>query len=69
MDWTKMRFSAAWAAKRQERLQATLGEERYRDLEAAVLWGLGARIRDVQAVRGLGRSSLYAHLAGVLTGT
>jgi len=69
MDWTKMRFSVAWAAKRQERLQATLGEERYRDLEAVVLWGLGARIRDVQAVRGLGRSSLYAHLAGVLTDT
>jgi hypothetical protein len=69
MDWTKMRFSVAWAAKRQERLQATLGEERYRDLEAAVLWGLGARIRDVQAVRGLGRSSLYEHLAGVLTDT
>jgi len=52
MDWIKMRFSAAWAAKRQERLKAALGEEKYRDLEAAVLWGLGARAQDVQAVRG-----------------
>jgi len=67
MDWANMRFSAAWAAKRQERLQAVLGEEKYRDLEAAVLWGLGARAQDVQAVRGLGRSSLYEHLAGLLT--
>lgn len=69
MDWAKMRFSAAWATKRQERLKATLGEEEYRDLEAAVLWGLGARIRDVQAVRGLGRSSLYEHLIRLLTDT
>jgi hypothetical protein len=54
MDWDKMRFSAAWAAKHQERLKAALGEEKYRDMEAAVLLGLGARIRDMQAVRGLG---------------
>ena len=67
MDWANMRFSAAWAAKRQERLQSVLGEEKYRDLEAAVLWGLGGRIRDVQAVRGLGRSSLYEHLTSLLT--
>ncbi|MFQ6016087.1 MAG: hypothetical protein ACE5NP_11690 [Anaerolineae bacterium] len=67
MNWAKMRFSAAWAAKRQGRLKAALGQEKYRDLEAAVLWGLGARIRDVQAVRGLGRSSLYEHIAGLLT--
>lgn len=67
MDWAGMRFSAAWAAKRQERLKAALGEEPYRDLEAAILWGLGARIQDVQAVRGLGRSSLYEHLASLLT--
>ena len=67
MDWAGMRFSAAWAVKRQERLKAALGEEQYRDLEAAVLWGLGARIQDVQAVRGLGRSSLYEHLASLLT--
>lgn len=67
MDWANMRFSAAWAAKRQERLQAVLSEEKYRDLEAAVLWGLGARAQDVQAVRGLGRSSLYEHLASLLT--
>lgn len=68
MDWAGMRFSAAWAAKRQERLKAALDEEQYRDLEAAVLWGLGARIQDVQVVRGLGRSSLYEHLASLLTG-
>jgi len=67
MDWANMRFSAAWAAKRQERLQAALGDEKYRDVEAAVLWGLGARAQDVQAVRGLGRSSLYEHLANLLT--
>ncbi|MBC8449331.1 MAG: hypothetical protein H8D78_16405 [Chloroflexi bacterium] len=69
MGWAKMRFSAAWAAKRQERLEAALGEEKYRDLEAAVLWGLGARIQDIQAVRGLGRSSLYEHLVNLLTDT
>jgi hypothetical protein len=66
MDWTTMRFSAAWAAKRQERLKASLGEESYRDLEAAVLWGLGARAQDLQAMRGLGRSSLYEHLMRLL---
>ncbi|HIE17291.1 MAG TPA: hypothetical protein EYP71_03750 [Dehalococcoidia bacterium] len=68
MDWVNMRFSAAWAAKRQERLEAVLGKEKYRDLEAVVLWGLGARVQDVQAVRGLGRSSLYEHIAKVLDG-
>lgn len=67
MDWTTMRFSAAWATKRQERLKSALGEETYRDLEAAVLWGLGARAEDVQGVRVLGRSSLYEHLTRVLT--
>lgn len=61
-----MRFSAAWAGKRQERLKAALGEEIYRDLEAAVLWGLGIRVQDIQVVRGLGRSSLYEHLARLL---
>jgi len=67
MDWATMRCSAAWAAKRQERLQAALGEGTYRDLEVAILWGLGARAQDLQAVRGLGRSSLYEHLGHLLT--
>jgi hypothetical protein len=38
----------------------------YRDLEAVVLWGLGARAADLQGVRGVGRSSLYEHLAALL---
>ena len=67
MDWTTLRFSAGWAAKRQERLKAAFGEAVYRDLEAVVLWGLGARAADLQGVRGLGRSSLYEHLTAVLT--
>jgi len=66
MDWTTLRFSTAWAAKRQERLKATFGETIYRDLEAVVLWGLGARAADLQGIRGLGRSSLYEHLTALL---
>jgi hypothetical protein len=38
----------------------------YRDLEAVVLWGLGARAADLQGVRGLGRSSLYEHLTALV---
>ena len=66
LDLTAIRCSAAWAARRQERLRAALGEDAYRDLEAAVLWGLGLRAQDLQAHRDLGRSSLYEHLDRVL---
>ncbi len=66
MDWTTLRFSTGWAVKRQERLKAAFGEATYRDLEAVVLWGLGARAADLQGVRGLGRSSLYEHLTALL---
>jgi len=66
LDLTAVRCSAAWAAKRQERLRAALGADAYRDLEAAVLWGLGLRAQDLQDRRDLGRSSLYEHLDRVL---
>ena len=67
MDWTQFRCSAAWAAKRHARLSAVFGETTYRDLEAVVLWGLGAQAHDLQVWRGLGRSSLYEHVTEVLT--
>jgi len=66
LDLTAVRCSPAWAVRRQERLRTALGEEAYRDLEAAVLWGLGLRAQDLQGLRGLGRSSLYEHLDRVL---
>jgi len=55
-----------WAQRRQERVQAVLGEETYRDLEGLMRWCWGEAVDRLLPELAVGRSGFYYRLEQVL---